>query len=238
MPEATQRLEELVRGQFADELTLSEESGLYDKRKSSKDIPPPADSGAASRMLITQLTTDQVIAILEQAKNPQFQMEAVTSFDRYQAALDGNKRMLNQINTYVNSGQKAAWARQDANAGIGNSVVGWNLGIIDAGEELKPDTDLHGTLGQKRSQIDVKWDRTGLRSPHPRRYALAQLRAILQIGKPLDKINWSALNDDTGNTSVVPGGVWVGRRVRFDVADPGGQNADVCFRPEVVVKAA
>ncbi|MBI2638354.1 hypothetical protein HYW83_02075 [Candidatus Peregrinibacteria bacterium] len=238
MPEAAQRLEELVRDQFASELELSRESGLYSLKKSSNDVSPPADAQAASRLLITRLTTEQIVAILKKAQQPQLQMEPVTSFDRYIAALDVNKRMPRQIDTYVNSDRRAAWARQDANAGIGDSVSGWNLGIIDSVEKLEVDPNLTGTLGQKRSKNDAEWNRSGLRSPHPRRYALAQLRAILQRGKPLDAIGWSALNDDTGNSSVVPGGYWAGDRVYFFENSPDDRSDDVCFRPEVVVKAA
>lgn len=238
MPESASRLEQLVREQFANELELSKESGLYDKRKSSKDVPPPADAESASRLLITRLTTSQVVAILEKAKQPQFQMEPVTAFERYAAALDGNKRMPGQIGTYVDSNLRAALAQQDANAGIGNSVVGWNVGVIDGAEELELDPRLSGTLGQKRAQNDAEWSRSGLRSPNPRRYAFAQLRAILKTGKPLDVVNWSVLNDDTGNSSVVPGGYWNDGRVDFGEYAPDREGAYARFRPEVVAKAA
>jgi hypothetical protein len=231
-------LEQLVRDQFKDELGLSKESGLYNARKSSSDVPPPVGAAAASRLLITRLTTKQVVAILEAARKPQFQMEPVTSFERYVAALDAHKKMPGQIETYVNSDRRKAWARQDANTGIGDGVSGWNFGLIDA--ELEPDADpkLTGTLGQKRAQNDAVWDPSGLRSPNHRRYALAQLRAILQRGKPLDRVNWSALNDDTGNTSVVPGGGWGDDRVGFGEFGPADRGDRVRFRPEVVVKAA
>ena len=238
MSEASERLERLVRDQFKDELELSRQSGMYVERKSSSDVPPPADAAAASRLLITRLTTEQVVAILEAARKPQFQMEPVTSFERYVAALDANKRMPQQVDTYVNADRRKAWSRQDANAGVGDGISGWNLGLIDAELELDADPKLTGTLGQKRAQNDAVWDPSGLRSPNHRRYALAQLRAILQRGKPIDQVNWSVLNDDTGNNSVVPGGNWNGNRVDFYESGPVNRNAYVRFRPEVVVKAA
>lgn len=239
MSEATQRLEALVMDQFAGELELSKESGLYDNHKSSADVPPPSDAQTAYRLLITRLTTQQVVAILETAKRPQLQMEPITSFERVVGALDGHKKMPRQIDTYVDPGRRVAWTRQDANAGIGNSVGGWNLGIIDAIKELDANPNLHGTLEQKCVQNSTEWDCSGLRSPHPRRYALAQLRAILLQGRePLDDINWSVLNDGTGNTSVVPSGCWDDDRVNFSEGYPELQSVNVRFRPEVVVKAA
>lgn len=231
------RLMELVKAQFAGETEVYRKFGLYDpKHPNEGDVAAPSVE-AASQALLTQLTPTQVAEILKQAKQPQFQMEAVTSFARYVAALDAHKKMPGQIDTYVNSNRRVAWAAQDAAAGIGKNIIGWNVGIIDVAQELEAaDPELSGDLGQKRNQAEAKLSSSGLRLPNHRRYALAQMRA-LQQGKPLDVVNWSVLNDDTGDDAVVPGGLWDADQVGFRGDFPDGQRGSVRFRPEVVAKA-
>ena len=63
------------------------------------------------------------------------------------------------------------------------------------------------------------------------------MRAIHQQGKPLDAANWSMLDDDTGDTSVVPGGAWYDDQVDFSENNPDYRNGLARVRPSVVVKA-
>jgi len=236
-PEQLQ-LKELVNKQYASELDLLRENKLYNSaHPNDGDVPPP-DAETASDLLLTQLSPEQVEAILKVAKQPQFQLEALTAFARYTAALDANKRMPGQIDTYVNSNLRIKLAAQDATAGITEGKVsGWRVGIIDAAQELDADPTLVGNLGQKREKAQAQLKSQGLRLPHPRSYALAQMRAIHQQGKPLDAANWSMLDDDTGDTSVVPGGAWYDDQVDFSENNPDYRNGLARVRPSVVVKA-
>ena len=235
-PEQLQ-LRELVGKQYAGELALLKANNLYDAANSNEgDIPPP-DAEEASELLLTQLSPEQVEAIMKTAKRPQFQLEALTTFARYAAALDAHRKMPGQIDTYVNPNLAKKLAAQDVAAGIkDDKVAGWKVGIIDAAQEIDADPKLVGNLGQKRNAAQAQLKTKGLRMPHPRRYALAQMRAIQQEGKPLDEINWSML-DDTGDNAVVPGGFWDRDQVYFNEYNPGYQNDRARVRPEVVVKA-
>lgn len=234
-----QRLQKLVARQYGSELEMLREYGLYNADCPNEGDVPAPNVEIAFEALFTKLTSEQIAEIFRQAKQPQFQMEAITSFERYVTALDAHKKMLGQNDTYVNANRSAAWAAQDSVGGIGDNIVGWNVGIIDAAQELEADPELNGNLGQKLAQAEAKLKPVGLRLPHPRRYALAQMRALQQKGKPLDVDNWSVLNDDTGHhSSVVPCGTWNTGQVCFSEGDPDHQYDYVRFRPEVVVRAA
>lgn len=231
------KLYELVSTQFAGELALYKENGLYDAdHPNERDVPAP-DAATAFQVLFAKLSSEQIAEILKRAKQPQFQLEAVTSFKRYIAALNAHPKMPRQIDAYVNPKLRAAWAAQDAAFGIGDNIVGWNVGIIEAAQELEADPELSGNLGQQLTQAEAKLSAAGLRLPHPRRYALAQMRALKQ-GKPLDVVNWSALNSDKGDRSVIPRGRWFVNQVVFFEVLPDNQHESVRFRPEVVAKVA
>lgn len=239
MGQEQSRLEQLVGEQFAGEMALNKEFGLYGpEHPGAEDVAPPADVDAATRLLITKLTTRQVAEILARAQQPQLQLEPIAHFKRYVRAIDNHPKMPGQNNTYVDKTRRAVWARQDAAAvGSGNRIVGWNLGITDVSPELEFDRSLRGSLGEKREKASKVLSSEGLRLLAPRRYALAAMRA-LKKGKPLDAVNWSVLDDDTGDDSVVPGGDWSGNQVSFFEDDPEYVSDVARFRPEVVARAA
>lgn len=233
------KIERLVGEQLEGEFSLLRDFELYDPNRPGKDdVPPPADADTASRLLITKLTTQQVVEILARVNKPQIELAPVTSFERYVRAIDGHPKMPDQVGTYVNATRRAVWARQDAAVvGKGDRIIGWELGITDATPDLDADRTLNGNLGQQREQAEGVLSGKGLRLLSPHRHALAAIRA-LNRGKPLAARTWEVLNDNTGDDSVVPDASWDASQVFFDGAYPEYQEAGARFRPEAVVRAA
>ncbi len=234
------RIRRLVRKQYAGELEVFKEFGLYDlEHPHPQDMPVPSRE-AISHALLTQLTPLQIAALFERAQRPQLQLEAITSFERYRAAFDAHPKMPRQSNTYLDRNDKVGrrLAAQDAAVGIGNKITGWRVGIIDAVQQLKP--TLCGPLGEVCDHIKAELRHSGLRLPHPRRYILAQMRAFKQ-GKPLDICYRSVLDDDTDDDAIITGGVdgmnYACPVVNISLTEtqPTSNCVFERFRPEVVV---
>lgn len=221
------RLMELVNMQYADEVSLTRDFELV----SGRDLAPPSAEHVRA-LFLERFSPEQVAAFFKLAKHPHLQLEPLISFTKCASALDTHKVMKNQIVTYLHPRLHEKWTKQDKSAGMGDTVSGWRVGVLDTVPELDDDPELQGlSFGQQVMKNGAKFRRLGMRSPHPRRYLLAQMRA-LRRKEPLDRENWSALHYGYGGMA---GGGWGSVRVVFNERDADRQHNHARFRPEMVL---
>lgn len=235
-PEHQSLIVETVRATYDDELGLYANYGLYNPQNGSpQDVLPPRKADVIN-ILLSTACSDQINALMAHPGGIQIQLEALTSFEHYIAALNKNKKVPGQQDVAVEPGLRELLADQDAELGIGGSITGWRVGLTPVQHAFSP-VIKNGSFGYNVREEKYELFESGLRLPHPRRYALQQMRALAK-GTPLDTDRWSVLTTDTLVYPYVPGGRWQNDRIEFFGAESWRQYVSFGLWPETLVNAA
>ncbi|MBU1018464.1 MAG: hypothetical protein ABII07_04265 [Patescibacteria group bacterium] len=236
MKEAVQKILEEVKVNEATEVT--EVSKLVEKQLSgavdlvqTKLIKPDMEFNQkpdlALVMKLMNLTLEQAQVILKM-QNPRLELALEDMpFANYCTAIDVNKNVSGQINTYVNPDLN--WCRRSAQQ---EGQVTWTPCIGESSQEIE---EKNPWAGQRLDRQVANWDQSRpiwLQSQSRESYVLRQMRGIAS-GNPLDQKFWSVLRDLTQN-KLIAGGGWRYDRVGFYGVFQYVHTRFARFRAEVV----
>lgn len=225
------RLKALVEGQYDGEFDVFKRFEIYNREDpEEKDVAPP-DLETVLQLFFERLTPQQLFAIFELMKEPHLELEPLVPFQRCLNALASHVG----VNIRLDANLAARLIQQESAAGITyESIVGWNVGIVDVAKLSRLQGDPSVNLSQQFLRARDGLQRAGLRLIHPRRYALAQMREHAQEREGLDLVvkddpdsTRNVLDDDTCDIAL---GLPVGYvKARSEGANGDRQKERVCF---------